>query len=142
MEKDRISQPTTDVTLGLGRLKPPPLKRRHSFLELGRESVFLHCCFGHHAVVVEGYLFVVFCIVDIIVQTILTCRNALQQDGRGYTSVFTIGPVWPCCKQHGPSGQKASASGDFVPQSPHQSFARGPHWHTRGTSEVPVPQFP
>jgi len=50
-----------DVTkLGLGRLKPPsqttsqPPQQR-------RESVFLHCCFGHHAVVFEGYLFVVFC---------------------------------------------------------------------------------
>ena len=43
----------------------------------------------------EGYLFVVFCIVNIIVQTILTCRNALQQDG-----VFTIGPLGPCCMQH------------------------------------------
>ena len=38
--------------------------------------------------------------------------------------------------------KKASASGDFVPQSPHQSFANGPNWHTRETSEVPIPLFP
>jgi len=54
----------------------------------------MHCSARHHAVAIEGYSFVVFCIVDIIVQTILTCRNALQQDGRRYTSVFTIGPCW------------------------------------------------
>ena len=43
------------ISLGLGRLNPPPTRRR-SPLKLGRESVFLHCCFGHHAVVIEGYL--------------------------------------------------------------------------------------
>jgi len=48
-----------------GGSSPPP-KRRRSPLKLGQESVFLHCCFGHHAVVTEGYLFVVFCIVDIV----------------------------------------------------------------------------
>jgi len=32
-----------------------------------------------------------------------SCRNALQQDGRGYTSVFTIGP---CCMQHRPKWPK------------------------------------
>jgi len=74
------------------RLKPR--KRRRNRLKLERESVFLHCSAGHHAVAIEGYLFVVFSIVDIVVQTILTCRNALQQDGRRYTSVFTIGPCW------------------------------------------------
>ena len=57
----------------------------------------MHCSAGHHAVVIEGYLFVVFCIVDIIVQTILTRRSALglQQDGRRYTRVFTTGPLGP-----------------------------------------------
>jgi len=54
----------------------------------------MHCSAGHHAVAIEGYLFVVFCIVDIIVQTILTYRSALQQDGQRYTSVFPIGPCW------------------------------------------------
>ena len=81
--------------LALGeRLKPR--KRRRNRLKLGRESVFLHCSAGHRAVVIEGYLFAVFSIVDIIVQTILTCLNALQQDGRRYTSVFTTGPLGPC----------------------------------------------
>ena len=64
--------------------------------QTGRKSVFMHCSAGHHAVAIEGYLFAVFSIVDIIVQTILTCLNALQQDGRGYTSVFTTGPLGPC----------------------------------------------
>ena len=81
--------------LALGeRLKPR--KRRRNRLKLGRKSVFMHCSAKHHAVVIEGYLFAVFSIVDIIVQTILTCLNALQQDGRGYTSVFTTGPLGPC----------------------------------------------
>ena len=68
------------------RLKPS--KRRRNRLKLGRESVFVHCSAGHHAVVIDGYLFVVFCIIDIVVQTILTCRNALQQDGRRYTLAY------------------------------------------------------
>ena len=76
------------------RLKPR--KRRRNRLKLGRESVFMHCSAGHHAVAIEGYLFVVFSIVDIIVQTISTCRSALQQDGRRYTSVFTTGSLGPC----------------------------------------------
>jgi len=100
----------------MGRLKPR--KRRRSRLKLGRESVFMHCSAGHHAVAIEGYLFVVFRIVDIIVQTILTCRNALQQDGRGYTSVFTIGPLGPCCMQHGPSGQNSFSFWGLSPPKP------------------------
>jgi len=131
-----------DITkLGLQGAQAPPPKRLRGSLKLGRESVFMHCCFGHHAVVIGGYLFVVFCIVDIIVQTVLTCRNALQQDGRGYTSVFTIGPCCSACSM-AQVAKKASASGDFVPQSPHQSFANGPHWHTRRdfrSSTAPVP---
>ena len=39
-------------------------------LKLGRESVYLHCCFGHHVVVIEGYSFVAFCILDIIAEAI------------------------------------------------------------------------
>ena len=37
--------------------------------------------------------------------------------------------------------KNASAFGDFVPQSPHQSFAHGPHWYIRGdfrNSDPPV----
>ena len=131
-----------DVTkFGLGRLKPPP-PNDVAALKLGWESVFLHCCFGHHAVVIEGYFFAVFCIVDIIVQTILTCRNALQQDGRGYTSVFTIEPLGPCCMQHRPVWPKSFSFWEVRPPKSHQSFAHGPHWHTRGdfrSSNPPVP---
>ena len=59
----------TYLSLDLKRLKPPPQTTLQP-PKLGRESVFLHCCFGHHAVVVEGCLFVVFCVVDVIVQMI------------------------------------------------------------------------
>ena len=62
----------------LGRLNPPPPKRCRSPLKLGRELVFLHCCLGHHAVVIEGYLFVVFCIVDIVVQNPNDCFTAVN----------------------------------------------------------------
>ena len=44
-----------DVTrLGLGGLKPP--KRRRSTPNEDGNKSFLHCCFGHHAPVIEGYL--------------------------------------------------------------------------------------
>jgi len=103
--KTEIRQPTSislmfrDFTkIGLKEAQTPPPQRHRSTVKLGRESVCLHCCFGRHVVVIEGYLFVVFCIVHIIVQTILTCRNALKEDGRrvDYT-VFTIGPLGPYC---------------------------------------------
>jgi len=98
-----------------GGSSPPPKRRRASSNWDGNRS-FLHCCFRHHAVVIEGYSFVGFCIVDVIVQTILTCRNTLQQDGWGYASVFTIGPPGLCWLQHGPSGQKAPNSGGLCPR--------------------------
>ena len=83
--------------LGLrDRLKPR--KRRRNRLKLLRESVFMQCCFGHHAVVIEGYLFVVFCIVDIY-----NCPNHFYLPEYAtagwprYTSVFatwaTLGEV-------------------------------------------------
>jgi len=50
-----------DVTkLGLGRLKPPSQTTSQPLNWDGNRS-FCTGCFRHHAVVFEGYLFVVFC---------------------------------------------------------------------------------
>jgi len=54
---------------GLREAQAPPHQTSQP-LKLGWESVSMHCSFGHHAVVIECYLFVAFCITDIIVQTI------------------------------------------------------------------------
>ena len=75
--------------MGLGRLKPP--KRHHRPLTLVWELVFLHCCFEHHSVVIEGYLFVVFCVIDIIIQMI-----ALRLSTTAYLPLGHLGhATWP-----------------------------------------------
>jgi len=72
-----------DVTrLGLRGASPPAPKGRRSPSNWNgnRSFLVLHGCFGHHAAVtcrlIEDYLFVVFCVVDMIVISLsITCNQ-------------------------------------------------------------------
>ena len=131
------------LSLGLGRLKLPQPKR--STLELGRKSVFLHSCFGHRAVVVEGY-FVNRLPLSISLsrwllygcwQQVLNEWIISDSVAEGTLAYLPLGQL-----QHGPSGHKSVSFWGLRAPSPHQSFAHGPHWHTGETPKVPIPQFP